>query len=207
MCQFTAIKPKKESGGVGRMEQQVPSKKMYGLAIGIFLVGTILLFFFFINSGVFKQGERLIVPGESQFTLDSKGKYTIFNEYQSVFDGKVYSNEQSIPGLHVALTDPSGQTVELEPININSTYTLNGREGVGVLTFSVDEVGTYTMAGWYDNDTQATEVVVLIKKTFLSEVFIGIGIFIGGFIFALIVFLWTFIKRRKATKTIPSAQG
>ena len=88
--------------------------------------------------------QRVPIPGQGEVTLAEAGGYTVYYEA----DGVAESGE--IPEATVSLArveagdDSAG--VALESYDGSFTYDVSGHEGQAVLTFTVDEPGTYLLA-------------------------------------------------------------
>ena len=78
---------------------------------------------------------RLIAPGEQTITLD-KGRHTIFHEFHSVIDGKVYSSD-TLGGLTVTVTSPAGSAVELTPSG-SGHYNMGSHSGNAIFDFTAE---------------------------------------------------------------------
>ena len=142
---------------------------------------------------------QIVVPGEKQLTLEP-GDYTIFHERQSVVDGRVYSS-QSLGGLQLVVTSAKGEDVALKPVTITGQYTFGGRSGVSVFDFTVANGGDYTVAGRYPGSSGPDTVVAVGKGFFgglLGMIFGGLASAFGGAGIALILFLTTLFRRRRA---------
>jgi len=179
---------------------KAPSKKGYALAGGILAIGIILcVVLLSLSLSSDNLDEQVVVPGFKELTFDKEGTYTIFYEYRSVVDGKVYQTDQSISGLQVLLEDKAtNNPVELKN-STSSTFNVNGREGVSVFTFDIDEPGTYVLSAWYDG-SQDTEVVLSVKEGFVQNLlFIVFGVISAGGLgfIAVVIFIWTYYKRAK----------
>ncbi|ADU32095.1 hypothetical protein [Evansella cellulosilytica] len=178
------------------MKENGSGKKMYLLAAVIFVVGIACSIFFVITSSVFQTGERVIVPGATEIHLE-EGDYTVFHEYRSVIDGKVYSTETALTGLYVRLLEKSnGSHIEMSPVRFNTNYSLNGREGEGLLSFTIEEEGTYILEGSYEEGFDEKEAIFLIKQTFLGEILFAVGTFVMSTLLSLILIILALVKRR-----------
>jgi len=183
---------------------KVPSKKGYAIAGGILVVGVILcIVLLSLSLSSDNMDEQVVVPGFKELTFDETGTYTIFYEYRSVVDGKVYQTDQSISGLQVLVEDKeTNNPVELNN-STSSSFNVNGREGVSVFTFDIDQPGTYVLSAWYDG-TQDTEVVLSVKEGFVQNLlFMVFGIISASVcaLIAIVIFIWTYYKRAKYNQT------
>jgi hypothetical protein len=185
-----------------------PSRWYYGLAVLVFVVGAV----FFVRilyknlSSLTDTLIQVIVPGEKEITLSDVGKYTIFYEYQSVVDGKIYVTGD-LAGLQCALTSKeTGANIELSRPTMSSTYAVGGRAGKSVLAFSIDQPGNYRFSAWYSEGQKGQEIVLAIGSGFTKKltgtIFNGIAIFFGTIAISSAIVVITAIKREKAKKQI-----
>jgi hypothetical protein len=144
---------------------------------------------------------RVVVPGASELTLAEAGSYTIYHEYESVIDGRIYSS-QSVDGLQVSLTDEAGGvTVPVAPVSGSTRYSLGGHSGVSVLSFDIVRPGKYRLTAAYGAGRSGATAVLAIGQGFLGRllltIFAAIGLAFTGFAVALAIGLVTFFQRRR----------
>ena len=81
---------------------------------------------------------------------------------------------------------------------------MGGRVGKAILQFKIEEPGTYRLSGWYDDGGQ--DIVLAVGQDFTMRLFTsilgGLSILFGSWILAGIIFIITFVKRRKAGKSV-----
>jgi hypothetical protein len=186
-----------------------PGRWYYGLAALIFVIGGSLFVLLLLKnlSGITEGLIQVIVPGEYEITLSEVGKYTIFYEYRSVVDNEIYATERQISGLQCALTSQETEAqIELSPPSTNSRYTLGGRAGYSVLTFSIEKPGNYQFSAWYSEGQGDQEVVLAIGQGFMKKlmgtIFGGIAIMFGTVAVTIVIVTMTLVKRRKARRQL-----
>ncbi|WP_216830396.1 hypothetical protein [Alkalihalobacterium elongatum] len=182
---------------------KIPSKKRYIVALIAPIIGSLIfvamLFLVFLDDS---EDVRVIVPGMEELVLES-GNYTIFHEYRSIVDGKIYHTDHNIQGLGVLIYDPSTDIPVPLQHSSGSTYSTNGIEGTSVFKFSIDEPGNYQLMAQYEGIDQGSEVVLNIKKSFVGKVIAfggGIFVMVLSVLFSVFLFLHTFFKRSKLAK-------
>lgn len=181
------------------METKVnnPRRKLYFVSLAVLLLG-IVLFFIVLIQGVYSTlnalDTRVIVPGTSIIELEEAGKYSIFWEYDSVIDGKLFQTD-SINGLKCTLMKVNtGELITLESPSVNASYSVSGREGQNIYEFNIAETGKYELKAWYENG-EGEETVLAIGKGFGMAIvrtvlisviilFVTVGTFISIFIIA-----------------------
>lgn len=188
------------------METEVikPSKIFYVVS-GVILVIGIILFVIILISGIFssvnKINNQVIVPGTKTIELKEAGKYSIFFEYRSVIDGKVFETN-NISGLMCTLRNTeTDEFIKLDNASVNSTYSVNGREGKSLFEFAINETGKYELKAWYETG-DGEEAVLAIGKGFgmalVRTIVTSIGTLFVSFGVSFVIFIVTFIKRKKA---------
>jgi hypothetical protein len=159
-----------------------------------------------------------VVPGSSDITLPQPGEYTIFYEYRSMVDNRIYSTDQDIPGIIVNIVSKDmGDEIPLSTPSTSSTYTIGGRSGIGLFDFSIDKPGIYEISASYpatngQQEEQTQEIVLaVIHSSVMDHIFGSImGTVVGAMAIVLVPFaagivfiIITFLRRRKArTRTI-----
>jgi hypothetical protein len=145
---------------------------------------------------------RVLIPGEHTLKLTEAGSYTIFHEYRSQHNGAVFSNPEGVPGLVCVVRDSSGKSLPIKPPLGTQTYSLGSYSGQAIFTFEVDFPGTYFLEAHYPEIASDKPQAMLsigdnIVSTILFAVFGSLGIGIGSFAVATIVFVITLIRRMK----------
>jgi len=188
-----------------------PGRGYYVLAVMVFVAGIgLFAWLLFKNlSGLSEGLKQVVVPGKTDLVLSKAGNYTVFYEYRSVVDNKVYLTERSLSGLACTLASKStGSEIRLSRSTMTSTYTLGGREGVSILEFQISQPGTYEFSAGYAEGREGPEVVLAIGQDFTARLFatvIGsLAALFGSMALALVIFGVTLNKRSKAKKLLAS---
>lgn len=136
----------------------------------IFIVGEIILFYYGVGSiNFWKYGgddglKQVVVPGNSDLILSEGGNYTVFHEYESVVNGRIYSREQDIPSLMVEFQNKStGIKIPSRSLSGKVTYDHGGRSGKAILEFNIGQPGVYIVSGWYQK-SNGPQVVLAVGK-------------------------------------------
>jgi uncharacterized membrane protein len=183
-------------------DSNAPSKLMYVISGLIFVIG-IISFVIVLVTGILSSvnsfDNQVIVPGTNSFQLKEPGDYNIYFEYRSVVDGRIFETS-NINGLVCKLKNiDSGEYIRLENSKVNSTYSVNGREGRSLFSFSVDKAGTYEIDASYESG-DGEEAVLVIGKGFgmklISTIFICFAILFVSIAGAVILFVRTYKKRK-----------
>lgn len=184
-----------------------PSKGFYFLGAIVIIIGVILFVTQLVSTikSYSSNSHRLVAPGISEVKLEEAGTYTIFYEYRSSFEGKIYSTYNSdISALgSVLYYKNTEKVIELTEPKMNSTFNFSGREGVSVFEFILDEPATIVIESEY-LEGSGPEIVLNISKNMVLGLFAGIGksllILFGTTSVGVGIIVITAIKRNKAKK-------
>ena len=159
--------------------------------------------------------QRIVIPGEGEFTAAEPGTYTIFHEYKSFVDGKYYSSGMELSGLEVRVTGPGGMDVPVQPSAMSGTYDVGAYSGNAVFTFSAAEAGDYRIAAKVaegeatpdksvSTAPQTGKAVLAVGKDFtgkiLGTVFGTLGLVFGGLMLGAVFMVLAFIGLKPANE-------
>jgi hypothetical protein len=197
-----------EPGPGGRPSVR-PGRWAYGVAVLVFVASLIITGLLAADAAArLDEGlHQAVVPGQAQLHLEAAGSYTIFYEYRSMVDGRLYATDGAdVSELRVALESrATGDEVALAPPAANVEYTFGERTGTSVLAFSIDEPGAYVLSGWYPPGVDGPEVVLAIGQgvglQFIGALLAALGILMLGSILALVIALLAWRMRRRSNRT------
>lgn len=156
---------------------------------------------------------QVVVPGTHEIELLEPGTYTMFYEYCSVIDSKVYVTGEALPAeILVTLHQKAGdQHVDLQQPSMNNTYNMGGRAGMSLLEFKIDSPGTYIINARYAGDVEKPDIVLAVGQFKIFGVIFGaMGIFFASFIITItgcIIILVAYLKSRKIKKEAQTQQA
>lgn len=189
-----------QPGGPGRWWYLVAVLvALAGLAVaGLLVLKTIL--------GAGKDLQRVVMPGEVEVLLDEPGTYTIYYEYRSVVDGRMFATAGSdVSALQVSVEEvATGEGVSLTPPGGNVEYEFGPHAGRAVFNFEVEQPGGYVVAAGYPEGSEGPEVVLAIGQGVGRRIAAGllaaIGIPFVAFGLAVAIAVVTHMKRRRARR-------
>lgn len=183
-----------------------PSRVWYVIALGLFAFGIasgVAAWQYF--AGLFKNIERVLIPGGSIVRLAEPGTYTVMQESRSVFDGRVFDvPASSVPPISIAIQTADGVSLSVAPSTSDVTYSFPRYAGVSIAEFTIGEPGDYTIAGAYEG-ADGPQVVLAITKNPGSRIVGGLGkLFLAGFLgfIAAITALITVFRRFRARRRL-----
>jgi hypothetical protein len=100
-----------------------PGLKPLIIGVALFIIGGFVIPFLMILPLFLNESEdtQFLVPGSRKVTVEKPGRYYLWNDYQTVYDGKWFGRSKSIPdGLEIVVTDDAGTTL---PFNSDTSTT------------------------------------------------------------------------------------
>ena len=182
---------------------KAPSRWHYVIGSAVLIVGfAVFGVFLFTRITSLAPDIQVVVPGTHEIYPEDSGKYTVFYEYRSVVDDRIYSTGESLSGLGVTLESKrDSREVAMSTPSGTTTYEIGGRAGVSVLKFEVEEPGTYILSADYVGGASGPDIVLAIGKfNILGTILIALGIFFGTLIVGGFIIVRAFLKRRKASR-------
>lgn len=181
----------------------------------LFILGGIIvpvISFVFLFSGLLKQKPlaKFVTPAEVELTIENKGKYYLWNEYQTTFEGRTYSTSENLPdGIKISLTDlANGNDIELiTDFSISSSSTSSKNNSIGY--FKIEKPGKYILNVAGDSSPRVLSFgtslfglnfFLTIITVFLLEMSMGIG----GFVL-IVIGIINLAKAGKTKNSIPPA--
>lgn len=137
------------------------------LAIGSFVV----LLFGGLKS-VDRSLTRVIVPGKTRVHLEKPGWYTVFYEYRSEVDGRLFDTGEQAPAMQCNLARANiGAKVVLQRPATNANYRMNRFAGYSVLGFQADAAGECDFSCDFQPGISGEQVVLAIGTGVTAQIF------------------------------------
>lgn len=148
---------------------------------------------------------RFTAPGRSLVTIEEPGNYTVFHEYRSSFNGKVFNGPTTLPSLSIVMNGPQGATPVVQSSTGNFNYTLGSRAGYSVGSVRIEQPGQYQVTTTYSSEPANEVVLALGRDKGRSTIQTVGGLFglFGAFGLAAIVWLVIFLVRRSRSRSNP----
>ncbi len=115
--------------------------------LGAIVIPTAFTVLAFIHAANCKPLAKFEIPAQATVTVEEPGRYYLWNNYQTVFEGKAYSDSRDVPdGLEFSLVDTqTGDAVEFMT-NASISVTSNNDEKNSIGYFEIDQPGDYTLS-------------------------------------------------------------
>ena len=128
------------NAGPSRVWYVIGAALMMGAAIGapVYLIWTLV--------SLMSSGEQFRAPGVNRFHLNKPGKYILWHDYRTVFDGRRYSVEQELPdGVVFTVTnDETHESVHIEASG-GAHEQSGSSERADVCSFRIDAPGWFVV--------------------------------------------------------------
>lgn len=183
----------------------MPGRKWYGVAGLVGLAGTVgfAVFLWTSLSGFGDGMAQMKAPGSAEFTFQEPGAYTVFHEFESVFEGAYFSSPAAVSGLYLTVKpDGGGAAVTLRSPGVNASYNAGGRSGIAIFEFDITRPGDYRIDARYNNGTGQPVVILAVGHDFTGGlvrlILTGLAIMFGGLGGAGAITIITYLKRERA---------
>ena len=172
-----------------------PGLKTLITGITLFILGGFVIPFLLMLPLVLNESAntQFLIPGSKEVTVEKLGRYYLWNDFQTVYDGKSFSRSESIPGgLEIAVTDDTGNTLAFRSdTSTSSSSVSSSKKSIGYV--EVSDPGKLTVSVSGDSEERVFSFSQSIfPKMFLAILgggtasllmaFIGFGIGIWGVI-------------------------
>ncbi len=137
---------------------------------------------------------RMVVPGTVTATLEP-GSHGLFVEERTVIDGHAKTGAKAQPVC--SLAGPGGDAVPLRPPDIGESYDVGGYRGSRVFEVQIERGGAHVL----DCSEPAGTIVAIGDGAQVGDMVPGLAVMVVCLLTALGLFLFTFVRRRGATRT------
>ena len=153
-------------------------------------------------------GTQFLAPGRQVVELDRPGKYVVWNDYRTLFQGRTYDESERLPeNVSITVLDPaSGTALVVAPSGGMRSDMLDAVK-VSVATFEIARPGRYEIIieGGFPQRVFSVSRDFLFNM--LGMIFGVIAVVVVGFSLAFAIATWAFIKREEAREAAAQAQG
>jgi uncharacterized membrane protein len=148
-----------------------------------------------------EPGVQFLGPGRHILELDRPGKYLVWNDYRTVFQGRNYDESEKLPpGLRISVLDKAGGQALTVTASYGGTSTIGDSSSVSVSQFEIAQPGRYEIVVEGDFPRR----VFSVGRDFIPGLFGVIAgafaLIFGGFGAATGIVAWAFIKREEAQR-------
>jgi hypothetical protein len=140
----------------------------------------------------------LLVPDDSAFTITKTGRYTLWSQVESSFQGKLMTFPTGLPpGVTIAVTKQDGSIVSLESQWPTTHKETGGAFQVAIGTITFDSPGPYHITTQGLQEKRALYLDQSDMRYFFLKVLLALfipAVFVGCLIWGILIF---FRRRHK----------
>jgi hypothetical protein len=176
---------------------RVPGKGWYVFAGAVGLAGVAaaaaLAVWFALG---FDRSTQFVVPGRLAAVLDRPGDYLVWNDYQTVFQGRSYNESLRLPsGVRIRVLDPAGgRTLDVQASQ-GATYSSGSENSVSVARFAVAQPGRYEIVVEGDFPPRVFSVGRDFFFSMMATIFGALALAFAGLAAAAGIAIWAYIRR------------
>lgn len=166
------------------------------LLIGVLVIPLILIFTFLQAD---KDAQQFVIPGQGQIQIEHPGQYYLWNDFQTVHNGRTYNQSPTLPnGLDISVTDASGKALDfISSTEISVTHGSSARNSIGFI--DVTSPGMLTVSVDGDIENRIFSVSTIKLGQFFNMVLASLACaFIGALM--LIFGIIKLVKNKKAAQ-------
>lgn len=197
-------------------EANKPSKKQFIIPTIVFIICTITSVF------LFQQGKvrsvdppktSFLVPGTVVLPLDKPGRYTIYLEQDTLFEGKHYTAPEVLEGLKCEVVKDD-KSIKVEPADLSYSYNRAGQKGETYFNFTIESTGDYQITTTLENNEikeavlsvglKNEKMIRVLQFTVGASVLMLVGLFefVGYIGYATIKLVLYKIKLKQSKETL-----
>jgi len=158
------------------------------LVIGIALIPLIVL-------KVIKstpEPQQFLVPGKVEVSVSEPGKYYLWNDHQTFYEGKFYNSGDTLPNVEFYVTDETGKRLSVKK-DASTTIDLGetSKKSIGYIDVENSEMLTIGVEGEFNervfsfSENHALRIIGAIMGGFVCAgilLFVGLALVIWGVI-------------------------
>lgn len=180
-----------------------------GFVFPLVIVGAVV--FYLMNE---KPLAQFVIPAQIEVSIDKQGRYYVWNDYQTTFEGKTYVSSSGLPdNLAISLREKQTQT----PLTFNSDLSIflgfgkSLRSSIGY--FEIVKPGVYSLevsGETFPRVFSFGQFFLNLKKIAAIVIagFVSVAIALWGFILALIGVVGLFkSKGRSGQELLTESRG
>lgn len=176
-----------------------PGFKRLVIGVLLFVSGTVVLPAVLVLPFVFgdRADEQFLVPGGIQVTASEPGRYYLWHDHRTIFQGKTYNNQPDVPaGMEITITDAdSSEPLDFVPDgSMTVSSGTSASASVGYVELETPRTLNVIVSG---PEGQDQRVFSFSKSIVLEVIAAVIGCFVGGGVLAvlgIVLVAWGAVK-------------
>ena len=174
----------------------------------IFLVGAFVVPLLFVLSllKAHEQETQFKIPGTIEVALKEPGRYYLWNDFRTVYNGKSYDRPESTPdGIEIRIRDASGHQLQfVSDASISMSSGASSKKSIGYIEVEHPGEVTVEVKGGSDERIFSFSQSGLLK--IFSMIIGGFGLLMMTAVAGIGLIVWGIVKLARANRgTEPSA--
>lgn len=164
--------------------------------IVLFVVGAVIVPLAFVLPVILNDSDeqQFIIPGNTEVAIGKPGRYYLWNDFLTVFNGKSYNRSDSIPdGLEIAITNEDGEVLNF--VSDTSTSLSSGRSSknsIGFIEVSAPSRLTVSVLGGSEERVFSFSESDMMKM--LGRIFVGSAVSMVLALAGVGISIWGIVK-------------
>ncbi len=157
---------------------------------------------------MFERSTQFVVPGRHVASLDRPGDYLVWNDYQTVFQGRSYNESRQLPsGVRVRVLDPaSGRALDVLASQ-GATVSSGSENSVSVARFAVAQPGRYEIVVEGDFPPRVFSVGRDFLFPMMATIFGALALVFAGLSAAAGIAIWAYFRREAGSGPAQAADA
>lgn len=169
---------------------------------GIFIIGVAIIPLAIILPMILEKSHdtRFKVPGVQKVTAEKPGKYYLWNDYQTVYQGRTYNRSEKVPdGYDIKITDANGAPLTLESDG-SITITANGSSKDEIGYVDIKSPGPVTIEVSGGNEERIFSFSQSDFFKLFGRIFAGAGVAVLFGFTGIGIMVWGIVKLTNSSK-------
>ncbi|PXA05007.1 hypothetical protein DDZ13_03305 [Coraliomargarita sinensis] len=146
---------------------------------------------------------QFIVPGSHEFEVGESARYYLWNDHQTVFEGKSYDRSESLPDeVSITIRDEAGQTLPFTPnTSIYSTVGNSIKNSIGYVDVPEPGLVSVNVSGSFEPRVFSFSEFGFLS--FLGKIFAAIGLSALFALAGLGIAIWGIVRLARESNERP----
>ncbi|CAA6678326.1 Unannotated [Lentimonas sp. CC19] len=137
---------------------------------------------------------EFVAPGTAMAFVETPGRYYLWHDYQTEYDGRTYHHAQELPdGLEIEMIGKGGVVLELVSA-ANTTFSSNGRARQSIGYVEVADAGQVTLNVTGDSEPRIVSFSPFSLGRFVGLIVKGVLIALAAGVSSLGLMIWGIVK-------------
>ncbi|NIO03851.1 MAG: hypothetical protein GTN74_04355 [Proteobacteria bacterium] len=187
-----------------------PSRIWYAVGVALIVAGVVGGPFWLVRNLIplSSSGESFLAPCEITFSLESPGRYVLWHEAETFFEGTWYSSSPELPhGTTIKVLNHQRGDELILTSSLGTTESVGRATKHSICSFWVEKAGEYTIEISGLESPRVFSLRESIAKTVLLTLIQGGMIFLMGGLGGAGLIVYTALKRNKTKERLELHRG